>query len=239
MKWVLISFFLFSPSWAAIAVVSAAHTIAQSATSNSVTTSAIDTTGSNFLVVSLAYASAVTLTDSKSNTWTPRTAYTGSGISIQLFYSTAPVVGSGHTFTASCSACFPSLAVQGFSGVNTAAYDAENGFHNIATTIQPGNVAPAQDNELMISGHQSAIGGSVSINSGFTITDQGGLVGGLAYGIALAYLINGTGTSGININPTWTSSGSDTSACTLAAFKPTATVAASFGIINNPVFGRF
>lgn len=242
MKWarILASLLLVSPSWGAVALVSGAHVIAQSATSNTITSGSVDTTGSNFLVLTVARSGAAVITDSKSNVWTARTAYTTSGINQQLYYSTAPVVGTGHTFTATCTGCFPSIAIQGFSGVNVAAFDAESGFGATGvTTIQPGNVAPSEDNELLISGHTGALAGSMSIDSGFTITDQAPLAGGVAYGVALAYIIKGAGTAGINVNPTWTSPGSDTSMASLAAFKAGASSTPSaFGIINNPT-GRF
>jgi len=198
------------------------HAIASSADSLGVTTGAIDTSGASLLVVSLAShsgASENTLSDSKSNTWIPLTD-PGGVIRLRLFYATNPTVGSGHTFTASdVVSSFPAVAVASFSGANTSSpFDVENGASGLSfTTLQPGSITPTEDNELVISAltHQQ-LSDPVGIDGGFTITDQVQLVGGLAFGLAFAYLIQ---TSAAAANPTWSINDAANGSAVIASFK--------------------
>jgi hypothetical protein len=195
-----------------------------SSNGNTVTTSAIDTTGATLLVLAVGAAAAYSSppTDSKGNTWTPRTtADRGAGVRNKLYYAENPTVGSGHTFTFTETGSSPSICIGAFSGTKTSAvYDTESAgaaTANPGTTIQPGSATPSQDNCVLVSGvtHGSD---SVSINSSFTeVVDVGPAAN--HWSAAMAYKIQ---TSLGAENPTWTEAGADGGggqAATMAVFK--------------------
>lgn len=224
-----------------ISVIAGAHIGQGSTDTNTFTTSSIDTTGCNFLVAAVGFFSAIALTDSKGNTWTPLTTITNTtgNNSIRIFYAFNAIVGTGHTFTLTGASSFGAICVQGFSGVKTSSpFDQQNGATTVVSaSLQPGSVSPSEDNELIVTGYtQSAIVGTMSIDSGFTITDQISVGSGAHFGSALAYIIKGAGTAGIGVNPTWTNGGGiDQSAATIATFRQTSS--STFGQINNPIGG--
>lgn len=242
MRWLALFFLLCPRAWGAITIVAAAHLGQGSTDTNTFTTTSINTTGCNFLVASVGYFSTIALTDSKGNSWTPLTAFTNGGgnNSVRIFYVANPVVGTGHTFTLTGASSFGAIAVQGFSGVNTVPFDQQNGAtQSISANTQPGSVSPTQDNELIVTAYSQSLAGTMTINSGFTITDQTQIGSGAHFGSALAYIINGAGTSGVGVNPTWTNgTGVDQSAASIATFKVAAAAATTaFGAINNPLGG--
>lgn len=184
-------------------------------------TSAIDTSGATLLtaVVSNISSDSTTLTDSKGNTWVPLTRISaGGGSSIQIYYCASPIVGSGHTLTGTpAGSAYASIAFESWSGSHATPFDVENG-NNVSGT--PGSVTPSVDNCLVVQAvsHQSA---SSSITGTYTVVDNQAIVGGTAYGISVAYLIETTATA---TNPTWTTSNPVT---TVAVFKPGAAAALS------------
>lgn len=205
-------------TWALISNVAAGST-----TGDNVTTAAMDTTGANFLVLSLSYltAQSVTISDSKGNTWTPRTAANGNLSSSRLYYVEAPTVGTGHTFTATSTGGVPSIAVAAFSGgAASASYDVENGAGSSvgATSLQVGNVTPTTDNQVLITGLalEGAWSFTPTIDLSFTITNNVDLVGGQHFGVNLAYLIETTAAAK---NPTWSWGSSVAVAACIATFK--------------------
>jgi hypothetical protein len=199
-----------------------AHGIGNSA--DNPTTGAIDTTGANLLVVSVSQyngTGAGTLSDSKSNTWTPLTAKVGPSEAYnRLFYCASPVVGSGHTFTSNSTGLFGAIAVQAWSGANASPFDVQNGATaGSGLTIQPGSVTPSQNNSLIIASVDPA-GNAMSaylIDNGFTITDSVNSGPGVE-GLAMAYLLQSTAAA-MNPNWSWTGSSNDIAA-TIAVFKP-------------------
>lgn len=206
-----------------IAVIAGASRVEGSSDTNTFTTTAITTTGSTLLVVGLSTyeATAVTFSDSKLNTWSPLTKQsTASNNAIQIYYCANPIVGTGHTFTATGVAGYEAIAVLGFSGTAASPFDQTNGTAvNTVTTIQPGNVAPTQDNELIITALSMGAAGAVSIDSGFSTPIQEPSTGSAHFGVALSYIIKGAGSSGVNVNPTWTNAASGTLAVSIATFK--------------------
>ena len=82
---------------------------------NGGTSSAVDTTGANLLVLSAAYFSTITVSDSKGNTWVPLTVR-GSGPIHQLFFVASPVVGTGHTFTVTGTGIYVGVVVHAYNG---------------------------------------------------------------------------------------------------------------------------
>jgi hypothetical protein len=182
-------------------------TSGEAAANNSPTTGSLDTTGATLLVAVCTYAGSPTgVTDSKGNTWTALTAYANSGVTTRIYYvnSNTPTVGTGHTFTLNGTGIAAVINVVAFSGTASSPFDLENGANSLsASTIQPGSVTPTANDSIIVTGFSggNTFGGAATINSGFTITDQSPLTGGVNYGSAAAYLIQGTLAA---VNPTWT-----------------------------------
>lgn len=192
------------------------------------TSSAIDTTGANFLILcasTYAGGSFSTPSDSKGNTWTPLTRQNNGGASAcQFFYVENPTVGTGHTFTYSAASSFPTFTVAAFSGVKAAsAFDVENGAFSGSniTSFQPGSVTPSQASELIVTGICVDGSGldSASINSSFTIIDSIAALSGSYVGGGLAYLVQGAAAA---VNPTWSWTTTQAPAAVIATFKQAA-----------------
>lgn len=199
---------------------------AGSSTGNSVTTGSIDTSGYSALFVWIAYddfGGVPDLSDNKSNTWTangsPLTIRSGSAIvKGQLYFCLGATVGSGHTFTATGSFNYPTIAVASFSGVATSsAFDSENGAGGTSlSSLQPGSITPSVNNELVILG--------LSLNNTDTPTDPSGYTrasgtaGDAANHIGgfIDYQIQTTATA---TNPNWTWSTPTIAAAGIACFK--------------------
>jgi hypothetical protein len=214
------------PAQATIALV--AHTAAQSSTSNGVTSGAIDTTGSTLLVlcVSAFVTTPGTISDSKSNTWVAGAATSSANDAIFCFYVKNPTVGSGHTFTDTATGNFATIFVASFSGTDTTANtDQSNSSGGTpgAGTVQPGSVTPTTNNQVLVTAVSAdANTQTLSINAGFTITDQ---VNSFTNGYtgAMAYLVQGTAAA---VNPTWTSTnGTEVLQAAINTFKASAAAA--------------
>lgn len=191
-------------------------------TGSGTNTPAINTTGSNLIIIGTAYlqAGSATIADSKSNTWTLiDSAVNTSNTTWQFYYSLNPTVGSGHTFNSTAS--LATIVVAAFSGAaGSAVLDQHNKATNASnvTTQQPGSVTPSLNNELIaVMGGNNAGGGAIvsSVNESFTITDS--TAGGpSAIMCGLAYLIQTTASA---VNPTLTFSGSGIAGAVIATFK--------------------
>lgn len=133
------------------------QTAKASTNSTSVTTTAIDTTGANFLVVAVSfYNGTASVSDNKGNTWVPLTLVAKDSFydsAIQFFIVQNPTVGSGHTITA--TATFPSAAFAAFSGVNPLITVLEEGGASTefaaAASITTPTLSPPYENVLIIS----------------------------------------------------------------------------------------
>lgn len=207
-----------------------ANAAAESTNSITATTAAIDTTGANLIVLAVNRAVGVTPTDSKSNTWTSLTSR-GTDPFTTIWYVFNPTVGTGHTFAVSVGNSYPSIFVSAWSGAVTSPFDAENGASSAsASTLQPGSITPSENNELVITVVGSTVEGTTySINGGFTITNQVDGADSLAYGGAMAYLIQTTAAAA---NPTWTLSGVRSCSAAIACFKDTPASTAWPGYIS-------
>lgn len=201
-----------------------ASTSAGSTGGTTVTTSAIDTTGADFLVVAVSYYGSTSnadpaLSDSKGNTWTALTARElgFNNAAAKIFYCKPTSVGSGHTFTADRTNTYPTISVSAFSGVKaTSPFDQESGTstNSASTSYQPGSITPSEDGCLLVTGICSD-GTSHSVNSSFnaTATDvlsSNHMGGGIAYKVQT--------TAGAE-NPTWSWTGSTWRAAAMASFK--------------------
>lgn len=197
---------------------------------DTVTTSTIDTSTADFIVLFVTtYSGAPTVSDSKSNTWTPLTSYWANTNNAQLakfYYCVAPTVGSGHTFTFSNNAAPTqlSIAVLAFTGAKqTSPFDLEvGGGRFVFSTFQPGSTATTEANEIILSGFGTTDATTTpSIDDGsFTLAyaKKHNELGVNSSGLGLAYRIT---TSTVTVNPTWTS-GSGILAGTNAVFKAAA-----------------
>jgi hypothetical protein len=202
-----------------------AHNKGSGATS--ATTTAIDSTGANLIVIWVAWyfnLETFTLSDSASNTWTSLTKVSNSnGGRGQFFYCYNPTTSATHTVTASSgNNLYFAVCVAAYSGSTASPFDVENGASGTASTLATGNITPGFDNELVVAGGMTGDGGHTidSINGGFTILDNVAAVGSATTGGALADLIQTTATTA---GPTWTFSAAGTyNVAAIASFKAAA-----------------
>lgn len=186
---------------------------------NSDTTSGVDTTGANLMVLFLAWyvggsnSTPPTFTDSKGNTWTGLTSRWNITIGIRIYYCVNPSVGSGHTVTASKTGAYPTPNLLAYSGVDTTSpLFGESGYSaGGLTSIQPGSLTPDVDNCLLATG-TCTFGSTPTLGAGgFTSR-----INGPGPFQACADLIQGTAAAA---NPTWNGPGVDMAAA-MAAFRP-------------------
>lgn len=187
------------------------------------TSSSIDTTGANLIVISASWfigtTANVTISDSKGNTWTGLAQSTGGGTwRNQLFYCVSPTVGSGHTFTATGAGTASVITVQAWSNMSTSSpFDQQSGGANTVTSsVATGSITPSQANTVVIVGYttNSTVSFS-SFSGGYTASDtetgnanHGG--GGMGYLVL---------TSATAQNVTTTFSAGCTNASRIASFK--------------------
>jgi hypothetical protein len=186
--------------------------------SASLATAGIDTTDATFLAAYLegyygpsAYPFA--LVDSYGNEWVGLSIATENHTG-QLFYSYqkigggACVVGPGHTFTLTQPGVpflVATMYVEAFSGVQTSSDPLEGGSDQILYGGYTGiSETPANTGDLIVmgaSGYNFTL--PVSIDSGFTVTDDNQATGGAGESGAMAYLIAPSTSA---VDPTWTTS---------------------------------
>ena len=195
--------------------------IGQFASTSNVT---LNTTGANFIVLSVVHNdnASQTITDSNNNTWTPLTQYSQfAAAACQIFYAVNPTVGSGHTFTSTFgSTGSGGIVVSAWSGVATSSPgDGSNGTGYFASTgIQAGSITPSVNGDLIIAAIScDNPSGPYTVDSSLTILQSALLIAGTSQGLAHAYLIQSTAGA---INPTWTTGGgSSFGGVAIAAFK--------------------
>ncbi len=186
------------------------------------TSGAIDTTGANLIVVVVGWLASgasstdmVTVVDSKSNNY----FLVGKRVSINgtvgIFVCTDAIVGSGHTFTVTGG--LNSYCVAAFSGAY-GVRNATNGVQVTSTSVQPGSLTPPIDGCLLVAGLGDRTVNTISVDSGFTITDQNPFASGTAVGAALAYKIQ---TSAGAEDPTFSWSDSQIACANMAIIEPT------------------
>lgn len=198
---------------------------------NGGTTSAINTTGANLIVLVLSSQGAVmgTFSDSQGNTYINVTDEPASSGSSQIWYCSSPSTSASHTFTVSGANLFAWMGVMVFSGAkSTSAADQHNVNRGSGTTIQPGSVTGTQSPCLVIASVCTEAAGTLSIDSSFAITDQKALVGSVNYTGAAAWLVQPTATA---VNPTWTSTSSASLSATQVTFLPP-------GSTSQAMFGK-
>lgn len=201
-----------------------ASVIAGSNNGSAVTTTPIDTTGSNFIFIATALVnSALAPTDSFGNSYTLlRTAISEFGPYLSFWYKFNPIIGPGHVFSVFGFAINPSIAVAAFDSVVENPLDGQNSAtpNTPALTAQTGSVNPSQNDDLFISAAATNAGTASAIDSGFSITGSVGFGSSVCLGLSVAYLEQGTGAS---LNPTWTNGSAGMVAAGLFAFKTSST----------------
>lgn len=186
------------------------------------TTSAIDTTGADLIVLAIgSNASALTVSDSKGNTWTALTNHNAAGppsIGSRLYYCVNPTVGSGHTFTVSHS--YGAISATAYSGVGTSPFDQQNGATSVplVSALATGSITPTENGELVIASlGVGKTASSIAIDSSYSIDTYVNPVSGVAYGVAIASLIQTTAGA---TNPSWSwGGGTSEAAASIASFK--------------------
>lgn len=202
------------------------HTAQGSGLGDTVTTSPINSTGGNLIVLYIVYDQPTGIlvpTDTFSNTWTPLTSPSGGPANpafARLYYCLNPTVGAGHTFSTPINTgSAPSVGVLVFNAVKiTSAFDTQNSASSpgsLSTTLQPGTLTPSVPNELVVSGVAFFGTSPVTVDSSFIQTDTVSFAGGLHYGISVAYKITGSA-----VNPTWTQSSPSGMRSSIASFLP-------------------
>ena len=191
------------------------------------TTSALNTTGANFIAACVSFwtsGTAVNFSSSPSNTWTKLTPYGQADLNPQIviFYAENAAVGTTQTFTSNTAYSYPSVTVMAFSGVKTtSSFDVQNG-NSLGLgsfTIQPGSITPSLDHEMVIScisGYTGVGTDSFSINSSYIQKGNITSVGSQSMANGGAYIIQGTKSA---TNPTWTDASNNTHASSIASFK--------------------
>jgi len=198
-----------------------AHTGQGAVGGSTVTTAAIDTTGATLIVVNAGNLSGTsgTLTDNKSNTWTLiRKDSSTTTVSNSLYYCSNPTVGTGHTFTYVRTGNYPSMCVAAFGGAISSPLDKQNGANSAgAGSIATGSVTPSVGREVLVCGLSlSSVSVGLSINSGFTITDNVTNLAGNHIFVAMAYLIQSGAAAS---NPTWSWTINGAAGTSIATFK--------------------
>lgn len=170
----------------------------------SITTPAVDTTGSTLIVVTritTANDPSSTITDNQNNVWTTAATINGPGLTrSEMYYCEHPRTSTQHTFTNGTSdpATASSIIMAAFQGPNNLGAVAINSAANTGPTLKVGPVTTT--NGLMLtaltSGDQIA-----GIDSGFAFVFNLPYIGGAQFGAALAYKSDG-GT--VSESPTWT-----------------------------------
>lgn len=180
---------------------------------NSFTTTAINTVGSNLIVLGVSqYLLATTLgvpSDSTSLTWNPLTLQSEATHNswCRIYYANGPSIGNAsHTFTLTGNTFYGVLFVLAFSGAAASPLDAsQNGAtsENLLS-VAPGSITPSQPGSLVVSS-MAALGTMTAAptNSTVTLADPSNISNtssGSYVGAGFGYIIQ---TAAIAANPSW------------------------------------
>lgn len=211
------------------------------------TTTAVNTTGANLIVIGADDTNFGTPSDNKGNTYTGSVSISSQS-SGKIWYCNNPTVGTGHTFTPGGSnGSIQAIAVSG--ALATGAPDVTNattwtGDGSTTFTESPGSVTPTQNGELCVALYGISIpsntgGTPFSVNSGFTIQGAIDVVSGSYFGTVLATLVQGTAAA---VNPTLTRSNAIGAGAVdnalIATFKATPTVSTTVWFGGSGDFGN-
>jgi hypothetical protein len=197
---------------------------------NTITTPGITTTGATLLtvVVSHDHGGAVSISDSRGNSWVLAKSQPAAGnADIDIYYAWASLsVGASHTATITGSSIYAAAAFSAFSATKTGAdpLDVTNSAAIAAGVFsgQTGSITPVANNSLIVSGVVCSCPNNqptFSVNSGLSIMQQAPEVFSSNYSLGAGYLIQSPAAA---INPTWTFSAATagTSGAAIVSFKP-------------------
>jgi hypothetical protein len=119
-----------------------------------------------------SFAAASGVSDSKGNTWIPKTLRSSVGrpqFTVVYLRQNPRRSAPAQTFTVSGTGIYAVIEVLAYD--NDVAFDAESGAgsNGAVATIQPGSITPAGNNGLFITGVCANLGSIPSIDSGFTL----------------------------------------------------------------------
>ena len=190
---------------------------------NTTTTTGIDTTRADLIVVchtQYSGAQVATLSDSYGNTWIGTTARTTSVAFVRIYYCRATSVGINHTFTLTTlgNNTYGTLEVAAFEGSKLSPFDVEMGITSTsATSLTVGPVTPAQDGSLIVTGLCATDGSSgMTVNSPFVLTNAVNWVSGVNESGALGYSVQSRAGA---ISATWNWSGASHGAASVVVFS--------------------
>lgn len=184
-----------------------------------VTSATINSTGANLLVAVVAdYGLGVAgnVTDTKGNSWTPKTIYADGGnlSRVRLFWSKPSSVGSAHA--ALYTGTQPSIAFAAFSNTNASPFESEVGTSGTSVSPAGGSITPGANNGLIISAFCGLSNLPITPDPTFTIIGSAIASSANNFSIGMAYLIQTTAGA---VNPVWTVNSSNPWAATNAVFK--------------------
>ena len=166
------------------------------------TTSPIDTTGADLIIIFQVYEGlSPSPSDSESNTWvlagTPINDTFGDKSS--AWYVANPTTSSTHTFSTAGAGGYSVIGVQAWSGSAASPLDQYNGQSDPGVPFQPGSITPTENNELIVAALCGVVEDTATIDSGFTALEQLFATAN-NYSLAHAYYVQSTAAA---INPTW------------------------------------
>lgn len=217
------------------------HGVKQSTDSNGFGTVAVDATGGDLVVVGLIENPGSTGVITDNGNGGAGNAFASTVYSFttrhSIWYAKNAICNASYVINVSGSGSFPGLEYWVVSGslqtadpLDAAIVDGGSAGASV-TTSSSGPVTPSVDNCLVVSVTGYADAASRSI-AGFSTPDQLPLVGGVAYGLAGAYVIQGTKTA---VTASWAYTPAAASDVLMAVFKPSLfTFAKQF----NPLMGR-
>lgn len=186
-------------------------------------TSPVNTTGANLLVVVVANYNKLPCTDAisdnKANAWTcAGSTNSTSGHAAGIWYSSNPVVGTGHTI--SYTGSYTVLDFMAFGGANTS-----SPLDQIKCNQNPNNISsltidtltPSANNSVFVSNSGTLSTGVHSIDSSFVLTSQNAFPGSNYMGSGAGYLVQTTAGA---VSPKWSITVQSGMGACAAIFKP-------------------
>lgn len=199
-----------------MAIASVFRVAASSTNSTSVTSGAVNTTGATFILLGVSASAAVTITDSFGNTY----ALVGNASNGAYLYSCVkPIVGAGHTFTATTTSVtasgYPSISIVGFTGVGAfygvnvgvkaSIYGSFTDFYNMSVPTASDKCLCVNFDGFWDTDYDGALIGATSFStstSGYTVVSSP-FAATKSTGVALAYGLFPSGSTGSTINVVW------------------------------------
>ena len=189
------------------------------------TTSAINTTGANLIVISLSWQNGITqpaISDSMGNGYIAISSplLNGADVNTQLFYCYGGVVGAGHTFTIgnTTGSNYGAMKVLAFSGSTFYPFDQFTGQWTAGVSAETGSLTPLFDNELIVTSVSfEAAQASLSVDSGF-VQPIGyvNYVSGNNFGNGIAYFFQRPATA---VNVQWSGNNTTNFGACIASFR--------------------